>query len=107
MLTSGLSRKQVAADLGVGHSTLNKWVKAFGHAGTAPQKEVELVQEIDRLRCELKTVTEGREILKHGARNLNRGIRYGAWLRFIFLGRLGHVGTFARCASYSTSAFDK
>ncbi len=27
-LTSGLSRKQVASDLGVGLSTLNKWVTA-------------------------------------------------------------------------------
>jgi len=25
-LTSGLTRKQVAADLGIGMSTLNKWV---------------------------------------------------------------------------------
>ena len=28
-LTSGLTRRQVSADLGVGLSTLNKWVKAF------------------------------------------------------------------------------
>lgn len=27
-LTSGLSRRQVAGDLGVGLSTLNKWVNA-------------------------------------------------------------------------------
>jgi len=27
-LTSGLPRKQVAADLGVGFSTLNRWIKA-------------------------------------------------------------------------------
>ena len=63
-LTSGLPRKQVAADLGVGHSTLNKWVKAFGDTGTVPQKEPELIKEIERLRRELKTVTEEREVLK-------------------------------------------
>jgi transposase len=28
-LTSRLTRRQVSADLGVGLSTLNKWVKAF------------------------------------------------------------------------------
>ena len=63
-LTSGLSRKQVAADLGVGHSTLNKWVQAFGDAAAVPGKETELVKEIERLRRELKTVTEEREVLK-------------------------------------------
>jgi transposase len=26
-LTSGLNRKQIAADLGIGFSTLNKWVQ--------------------------------------------------------------------------------
>ncbi len=31
-LTSGLSRKQIAVDLGVGMSTLNKWITA--HRGT-------------------------------------------------------------------------
>lgn len=30
-LTSGFSRRQVADDLGVGLSTLNKWVNALGH----------------------------------------------------------------------------
>ena len=63
-LTSGLPRKQVAADLGVGHSTLNKWVKAFGDAGTVSQKEPELIKEIERLRRELRIVTEERETLK-------------------------------------------
>lgn len=63
-LTSGLPRKQVAADLGVGHSTLNKWVKAFGDAATVPRKEAELVKEVERLRRELKTVMEEREVLK-------------------------------------------
>ncbi len=29
-LTSGLTRKQVADDLGVGMSTLNKWITAYG-----------------------------------------------------------------------------
>ena len=28
-LTSGLTRKQIASDLGVGMSTLNKWITAY------------------------------------------------------------------------------
>lgn len=63
-LTSCLPRKQVAADLGVGHSTLNKWVKAFGDAGTVPRKEPELIKEIERLRRELRIVTDLRRIRK-------------------------------------------
>jgi len=66
-LTSGLPRKQLAADLGIGLSTLNKWVKAFGDADTVPQKEAELVKEIERLRRELRIVTEEREVLKNGS----------------------------------------
>ncbi len=62
--TSGLPRKQVAADLGVDHSTLNKWVKAFGDAAAVPSTEAELVKEIECLRRELKTITEEREVLK-------------------------------------------
>ena len=57
-LTSGLPRKQVAEDLGVGHSTLNRWVKAFGEAGTVPSTEAELANEIERLRRELRIVTD-------------------------------------------------
>lgn len=57
-LTSGLPRKQVAADLGVGHSTLNRWVKAFNDAGTVPSTEAELAKEIERLRRALRIVTD-------------------------------------------------
>ncbi len=63
-LTSGLARKKLATDLGVGLSTLNKWITAYGDADTVPQKEAELVKEIERLRRELKIVTEEREVLK-------------------------------------------
>lgn len=63
-LTSGFPRQQVAADPGVGHSTLNKWVKAPGDAATVPGKEAEPVRDVERLRRELKTVMEEREVLK-------------------------------------------
>ena len=56
-LTSGLPREQ-AADLGVGHSTLDKGVKAFADTGTAPSAEAERVKEIERLRREARIVME-------------------------------------------------
>lgn len=34
-LTSGLTRKQVASDLGVGVSTLNKWISTHPLPGSA------------------------------------------------------------------------
>ncbi len=52
-LTSGLSRRQVADDLGVGFSTLNKWVSA--HRGTdvvsAEDHELGLVAYLCRFGC--------------------------------------------------------
>lgn len=48
----------------MGHSTLNKWLKAFGDAAVVSGKMAELVNEIERLRRELRTVMETREILK-------------------------------------------
>ena len=35
-LTSGLSRKQIADDLGVGMSTLNKWITALSFTVLTP-----------------------------------------------------------------------
>ncbi len=63
-LTSGLPRKTLASDLGIGLSTLNKWVNLYGGSDTVPEKEAELIKEIDRLRRELRIVTEEREVLK-------------------------------------------
>lgn len=67
-LTSGLPRKKLASDLGVGLSTLNKWVNLYGGIDTVPEKEAELVKEIDRLRRELRIVTE----------------EYPSWSRLLF-----------------------
>ena len=40
-LTSGLTRKQVADDLGVGMSTLNKWIVAHQRHGCGFQRRFE------------------------------------------------------------------
>ncbi len=61
-LTSGLTRKQVADDLGVGMSTLNKWITA--HRNVVSKGDLNLAQENDRLRRESRILKEEREILK-------------------------------------------
>ena len=49
-LTSGLTRKQVADDLGVGMSTLNKWITAHRDTDVVSREDLGLAQENDRLR---------------------------------------------------------
>jgi len=51
-LTSGLTRKQVADDLGVGMSTLNKWITAHRDTDVISKEDLSLAQENDRLRRE-------------------------------------------------------
>lgn len=63
-LTSGLTRKQVADDLGVGMSTLNKWITAHRDTDVVSQEDLGLAQENDRLRRENRILKEEREILK-------------------------------------------
>ena len=63
-LTSGLTRKQVADDLGVGMSTLNKWITAHRDTDLVSKEDLELVKENDRLRREVRLLKEEREILK-------------------------------------------
>lgn len=62
--TSGLTRPQAASDLGVGLSTLNKWVQRHQHDDlmSGPHQDVE--QENARLRKEVRLLREEREILK-------------------------------------------
>ena len=37
--TSGLIRRQVAFDLGIGHSTLGKWVRVFSDEAKVPAQD--------------------------------------------------------------------
>ena len=62
--TSGLTRPQLSSDLGVGLSTLNKWVQQHQHDDlmSGPHEDVE--KENTRLRKELRLVREEREVLK-------------------------------------------
>jgi transposase len=63
-LTRGLTRKQVADDLGVGMSTLNKWITAHRDTDVVSKEDLSLAQENDRLRRENRLLKEEREILK-------------------------------------------
>lgn len=63
-LTSGLARKQVASDFGVGLSTLNKWVTAHRDTEVVSDKDLDLARENERLRRENRILKELRDILK-------------------------------------------
>ena len=68
--TSGLTRLQLASDLGVGLSTLGKWIRHYGKTWASDDEEgsgfdaAALARENERLRKELALVREEREILK-------------------------------------------
>ena len=64
-LTSGLSRKQIADDLGVGMSTLNKWITAHRETGLLSPEDRELALGNERLRRENRILREERDILKN------------------------------------------
>jgi len=63
-LTSSLTRKQVAADFGIGFSTLSKWIQQDRKAPEKPSVQSDLEREIVALRKENRLLLEEREVLK-------------------------------------------
>jgi transposase len=63
-LTSGLPREGVAADLGVGKSTLGRWVADYRPSDLTSAPHADLAKENERLRQENRVLREEREILK-------------------------------------------
>jgi len=63
-LSSGLSRRRVSSDLGVGLSTLCKWVSLFRPSDLVAAPQADLARENERLRLENRVLKEDRNILK-------------------------------------------
>lgn len=63
-LTSGLTRRQVSSDLGVGLSTLNNWMTAYRDSESPAIPDPDLLRELERLRKENRLLKEEREVLK-------------------------------------------
>jgi transposase len=63
-LASGLPRKQVAADFGVGFSTLSRWIQQDRRNPEKPAAQSDLEREIAELRKENRLLREERDILK-------------------------------------------
>ena len=66
-LTSGLTRKQVASDFGIGFSTLSRWVQQDRTALPEPSVQSDLEREVAMLRKENRLLREEREVLKKAA----------------------------------------
>lgn len=65
-LTSGLSRKQVAADFGIGFSMLSRWIQQDRRN---PEKQIaqsDFEREIAELRKENRMLRKERDVLKKG-----------------------------------------
>ena len=54
----------MADDLGIGMSTLNKWITSHRDTDVLSKEDLGLTQENDRLRRENRILKEEREILK-------------------------------------------
>lgn len=63
-LTSGLTRRQIADDLGIGMSTLNKWITAHRDTDVVSADDRALARENEQLRREIRILKEERDILK-------------------------------------------
>ncbi|WP_287004576.1 IS3 family transposase [Sphingobium sp.] len=65
-LTSGLPRDRVASDLGIGKSTLGKWVSQYRPSDLVSAPQADLARENERLRLENRVLREEREVPKKG-----------------------------------------
>ena len=63
-LTSGLPRKRVASDFGIGFSTLNRWIQQDRRSLEQPTIQSDLEREIAELRKENRMLREERDVLK-------------------------------------------
>lgn len=86
-LTSGLSRERVAKDLGIGKSTLGKWIAQYRPTDLISAPRADLARENERLRLENRVLKEERDILK----NRHAVVREPVTVRFAFVESWRHV----------------
>lgn len=65
--TRGSSQAQVAAEFGVGLSSLGKWLAKYGGQTGLSQSDFDQSKEVARLRKELRIALEERDVLKKAA----------------------------------------
>jgi transposase len=68
--TSGRTQKEIATDLGIGLSTLRRWIdkrRERDLEAPPPERQADMVAELKRLRRENEIVRQEREILKRFA----------------------------------------
>ena len=63
-LTSGRTRREIAEDLGIGLSTLTRWVRDERDASEPSEAPVDVHAELKRLRRENAVLKQERDILK-------------------------------------------
>ena len=63
-MTSGLPGKQVAADFGIGFSTLSRWLQQDRRNPEKPTVQSDLEREVAELGKENRMVREERDVLK-------------------------------------------
>ncbi len=80
-VSSGLPRARVAIDLGVGKSTLSKWISLYRPSDMRSATSADLAKENERLRLQVRVLREKREILKKATQIL----RESEIVRFAFV----------------------
>jgi transposase len=63
-LSSGLSQTQIASDLGIGLSTLGKWIATYRTEERVDLPSADLLKDVEQLRRENRILKEERDILK-------------------------------------------
>ena len=66
-LTSGRTRREIAEDLGIGLSTLTRWLRDERDASAPSETPVDVHAELKRLRRENAVLKQERDILRKAA----------------------------------------